>query len=36
MEKPKSKNNIWEQIKDHRKDPRFVKAVKDFIRATTS
>gem|GEM_PF-6267888 len=30
------KKDIWEQLEEHRKNPAYVKAVREFIRKTTS
>ena len=34
--KTSAKKDIWEQIKEHQKDPEYIRAAYEFIRLTTS
>jgi len=35
MKQKKVKKDIWEQIKEHQKDPKFILAAHEFISLTT-
>jgi len=35
MKAKAAKMDIWEQIKEHQKDPDFIRAAYEFIRLTT-